>query len=250
MSNANIDTQGKSYTRALQHLTVGCYILMICLIGLFAIATGSSRIALGPLILMIIFLVFVVLFHVSMNSAIDPLIEYLPKNLEAEEEALLAVDYKNQSNSGDGLAGPDVSTEQNRVSNVDSGVGNIDSEEKGLTQAVSPSAHSHPNFFQKWLRPDRYESYVALRRLVPSPLDVPPYTADAERDAYCHPAVTAQAPLLWIPRDPLGVSRQEVAHSSRVIPITDEDAFLDEKCKITWNVEKGEPPIYEEKIPY
>ena len=42
---------------------------------------------------------------------------------------------------------------------------------------------------------------------------MPTYSAEAERDAYCHPSITSQAPLLWIPRDPLGVSSQEVAHT-------------------------------------
>lgn len=247
VSNATIDTQGKAYTRALQHLTVGCYLLMVCLIGLFAMGTGAQRIALGPLILMIIFLVFVVLYHISMNSAMEPLINYLPKNLEHEEEALLAEEhYKlsaDEKSNGAGAA-------NDGVANVDSGVGNVDSAEKGLTHTTLPPAHAKPNFFMKFLRPDIYHDYATLRRLVPNPLDVPPYTEEAERDAYCHPAITSQAPLLWIPRDPLGISRQEVAHTSRVIPITDEDAFLDANAKITWNVDKGEPPIFEEKIYY
>jgi hypothetical protein len=248
VSNATIDTQGKAYTRALQHLTVGCYLLMVCLIGLFAMGAGAQRIALGPLILMIIFLVFVVLYHISMNSAMEPLINYLPKNLEHEEEALLADEhYKlsadKKSTNGAGAA-------NDGVANVDSGVGNVDSAEKGLTHTTMPPAHAKPNFFMKFLRPDIYHDYATLRRLVPNPLDAPPYTEEAERDAYCHPAITSQAPLLWIPRDPLGISRQEVAHTSRVIPITDEDAFLDENAKITWNVDKGEPPIFEEKIYY
>ncbi|KAJ5194878.1 uncharacterized protein N7498_008316 [Penicillium cinerascens] len=248
VSNATIDTQGKAYTRALQHLTVGCYLLMVCLIGLFAIASGARRIAVGPLILMIIFLVFVVLYHISMNSAMEPLINYLPRNLEHEEESLLDEERRKLSAEEKPTKGVDAGN--NGVASIDSGVGNVDSAEKGLTHTTMPPPHTKPNFFVKFLRPDIYHDYATLRRLVPNPLDVPPYTEEAERDAYCHPAITSQAPLLWIPRDPLGISRQEVAHTSRVIPITDEDAFLDENAKITWNVDKGEPPIYEEKTYY
>jgi len=244
VSNATIDTQGKAYVRALQHLTVGCYLLMVCLIGLFAIGSGARRIAVGPLVLMIIFLVFVVLYHISMNNAMEPLINYLPKNLEHEEESLLAEERLKLSAEGKSTTG------NNGVTNVDSGVGNVDSAEKGLTHTTLPPAHARPNFIMRFLRPDIYQDYPTLRRLVPNPLDIPPYTEEAERNAYCHPAITSQAPLLWIPRDPLGISRQEVAHTSRVIPITDEDAFLDENAKITWNVDKGAPPIYEEKVDY
>lgn len=244
VSNANIDTQGRSYTRGLQHLTVGCYLLIVCLIGLFAMASGASRIALGPLILMIIFLVFVILYHISMNAAMEPLINYLPKNIEVEEEALLAQECTKVSADEkiDGVAPSGPAT--------DNGASNVDSAEKGLTHSTLPAPHPKPNFLKKFLRPDIYHDYATLRRLVPNPLDVQPYPEEAERDAYCHPAITSQAPLLWIPRDPLGISRQEVAHTMRVIPITDEDAFIDENAKISWNVEKGEPPIYEEKIYY
>ncbi|CEJ58432.1 hypothetical protein PMG11_07087 [Penicillium brasilianum] len=254
VSNATIDCQGRGYTRALQHLTVGCYLLIICLIGLFAMGTGANRMALGPLILMIIFLIFTVLYHVSMNSAMEPLLNYLPKNLEHEEEALLAQERKHVDGSSDGLAGASaVKAENNGVSNVDSAVGGVDSAdaEKGFADGPLPTGQQKPpNAIVKWLRPDKYHNYEALRRLVPSALDATTYSPEVERDAYCHPAVNSQVPLLWIPRDPAGVSRQEVAHTSRVIPITDEDAWLDNKGKISWDVDKGQPPIYEEKPDY
>jgi hypothetical protein len=255
VSNANIDTQGRCYPRGLQHLTVGCYLLMVCLIGLFAMASGASQIAVAPLILEIIFLVFVILYHISMNGAMEPLLNYLPKNLEAEEEALLAAekttfnsDEKSQSDDTNVPASSTIAPRDSGVADVNNAVGNVDSAEKGLTEASSTPPKA--NIFTKFLRPDRYNSYHELRKLVPTTEIMPTYSAEAERDAYCHPSITAQAPLLWIPRDPLGVSSQEVAHTMRVIPITDEDAWLDENCKISWNVDKGEPPIYEEKIAY
>lgn len=251
VSNASIDTQGKTYTRALQHLTVGCYLLIVCLIGLFAMASGASRLALGPLVLMIIFLIFVILYHLSLNSAMEPLINYLPKNMEAEEEALLALEPTRLGTSGDDHT---ASAVNNGIANVDSGVesgaAQVDSAEKGLKHTSPPPAPAKANFLMKFLRPDIYHDYATLRRLVPSPLDTAPYPEEVARDAYTHPAITSQPPLLWIPRDPLGISRQEVAHTSRVIPITDEDAWVDENAKITWNEEKGQPPIYEEKIYY
>ncbi|EAU31909.1 conserved hypothetical protein [Aspergillus terreus NIH2624] len=247
VSNADIDTQGKVYMRALQHITVGCYLLMVCLIGLFAIGTASNRIALGPLILMIIFLVFIILYHVSLNQAIEPLINYLPKNLEAEEEALLAREKTEQSQSyGEQSDSGMASTAAKTDGAHDSSVGNIDSAEKGLTGQAEPKS----NFLIKYLRPDKYSSYEHLRRLVPAASEAVSYPPEVERDAYFHPAITSQPPLLWIPRDEMGISRQEVAHSMRVIPITDEDAWLDEKNHIHWDMDKGVPPIYEEKVPY
>lgn len=245
VSNADIDTQGKAYVRGLQHITVGCYLLMGCLIGLFAIGAAGNSVAVGPMILMIIFLVFIIIYHVSLNNAMRPLINYLPKNLEAEEEALLAHERAEMHQTPDSqqpegsVAGG--SGEKGRVSNIAS----VDSAEKGLTGS---SETPQGNFLVRWLHPNRFSGYTQLRRLVPNPHDTTQYAPEVERDAYFHPAISAQAPLLWIPRDELGVSRQEIQHSSKVIPITDEDSWLDEKNKIHWDMNKGVPPIYQDKI--
>jgi hypothetical protein len=247
VSDSKLDTHGLIYPRALQQLTVGCYLSIVCLIGLFAIGTADESIAVGPLILMIIFLIFVVLYHVSLNQALEPLINYLPKNLEAEEEALLDEARKLSATETDG-SNPLVqggSTQKALEANE------VDSAEKGLPAPTAlPPPHTKPNLFAKFFRPDKYTDYATLRRLVPAEVDVPEYPAEVERDAYFHPSITAKLPLLWIPRDEAGVSKQEVEHTSRVIPITDEDAWLDEKNKLHWNMDKGQPPIYQEKIYY
>jgi hypothetical protein len=76
------------------------------------------------------------------------------------------------------------------------------------------------------------------------------YSNEVEQNAYFPPSVTAPPPLLWIPSDPAGVSKQEVAQTSKVIPITDEGAQLDEKGTIVWDRETTRPPVWEEKVLY
>ncbi|KAL4907575.1 hypothetical protein BDW74DRAFT_166891 [Aspergillus multicolor] len=243
VSNANIDTQGKAFARGLQHILVGCYLLVVCLIGLFAIGAGGNPISVGPLVLAIILLVTMVIYHVSLNSALDPLINYLPKNLEAEEEALLS----REATVANGTNGEYDGTATASAADGHA-ADNVDSAEKGLSLATP--ADPKASFLAKYLRPDKYAGYRQLRTLVPNGAETVAYPPEVERNAYYHPAIGAQAPLLWIPRDEMGISAQEVAHTSRVIPITDEDAWLDEKNHIVWNIEKGVPPIFEEKIHY
>ena len=235
--NAQIDTKGLVYPRALQQTTTGAYIAILCLIGLFGI-----KAAVGPLILMVIFFIFIILFHVSLNAAIEPLLLYLPKSLQVEEESLLALETGNplDGHSKNGAQIAAISTNSTDLTHSPATTG------KGLP----PAPHKKPNLILKWLKPDKFTDYHTLRRLVPRDFAEITYDPIVERNAYYHPAISSQTPLLWIPRDTMGISRQECRHSSRVIPMTDEDASFDEKNNLLWNHEKARPPIYKEKIYY
>lgn len=234
--NATIDTQGLVYPRALQQTTTGVYLSIVCLIGLFAIKT-----AIGPLILMIIYLIFIALFHFSLNSAIDPLLMYLPKSLQVEEESLLSLENGN-TNGGAMTDKKGLSATTN-----DRHAGNsTDTDDKELPAAP----HKKPNFITKFLSPHIYTDYHTLRRLVPRGFAEIEYAPEVERDAFYHPAISSPTPVLWIPRDEMGVSRQECRHSSKVIPMTDDCAGFDEKGKMVWDQETARPPIYQEKVYY
>ncbi|SLM34013.1 Protein of unknown function DUF3779, phosphate metabolism [Lasallia pustulata] len=232
VNSSNVDTKGLVYPRALQQTTVGVYLATICLIGLFGTAAAP-----GPIVLMVAFLIFIILFHVSLNSAIDPLLVYLPKSLETEEESLLALE--------DGQPLPGDSYQDTAKNGGGSAV--TTTRKKGLPLAPP---HKKPNFLTKFLRPDKYTDYYTMRRLVPRNFADIVYAPETERNAYYNPAVSSKTPLLWIPRDEMGISRQEVRHTGRVIPISDDDAFFDETGNLAWNHEVGRPPIWEEKVYY
>lgn len=229
VTDANIDTKGLIYPRALQHLMVGVYLAEICMIGLFAIG-----IAIGPLILMIAFLVFTVLFHYSLNAALSPLLNTLPKTLMAEEDMIQAE--------------PDLAARTNTANTIEKDGYGKSSQKDG----VVPSTEKKPNFIIKFLKPHVYASYHQLRHLVPQGLVDPEhlYTEDVARDAYFPPSATSEAPLLWIPRDDAGVSKQEMSLTGQVIPITDDGASIGEKGEIVWDREGARPPVWQEKIYY
>ena len=231
-----VDTKGLIYPTALQHTLVGCYLSVICLIGLFAIRTAA-----GPLVLMIIFLIFMVLYHISFNSAIAPLLYYLPRNLEAEEDALLGAEA--------GVAGP---SNGHHMAEKDGVAEDSEISDGGkAVNGLGPAPHKKPSMFKKFLRPDIYTDYSTMRRLVPREIEIS-YNPEVERDAYQHPAVQDISPLIWVPRDPMGVSRQECIHTSKITPMTDEGAGFDAKGKIMWDLEgtDGRPPVYQEKVYY
>lgn len=230
VTDSQIDTKGLIYPRALQQLLTGVYLAEVCLIGLFAIAT-----AIGPLVMMIVFLIFTILYHIQMNAALDPLLANLPKTLEFEEES-------------------------HRANALEAGISHastLPANEKNGTSKTLPTTETtpikKPNFLTTFLKPHIYADYATLRALIPHHLSTAPdsmYEPEVARNAYYPPSVTSETPLLWIPRDAGGISAQEVMHTSRVIPITDEGCVIDEKNKLVWDQEGARPPLWSEKIDY
>jgi hypothetical protein len=88
--DSGLDTKGLFYPRALMQLMVGLYIAEVCLIGLFALKSAA-----GPLFLMVMFLVFTGLVHISLNESVTPLLYGLPQTLALEKDiGLIAEDER------------------------------------------------------------------------------------------------------------------------------------------------------------
>ncbi|KAK4163183.1 hypothetical protein QBC43DRAFT_290148 [Cladorrhinum sp. PSN259] len=240
VTDTAVDTRGLIYPRAIKQLFTGLYIAEVCMIGLF----GAS-VAPGPLVLTVILLVFTILFHISLNSALNPLLYNIPLSLLAEEESTRLLDVENAA----------VPTGSNDKSIADlNGDGVLDHTEKSVAEAraakKAAAAQHKGNFITRFLKPWVYSDYVSLRNLVPRGLYVDPYPENVIANAYDPPSVNSDTPILWIPSDAAGVSKQEIAHTSKVIPITDEGCELDSNGKLVWDQEGTRPPIWEEKILY
>ncbi|KAL5604303.1 hypothetical protein BROUX41_002276 [Berkeleyomyces rouxiae] len=81
--NSNINCRGLVYPNALLQLLTGLYLAEICMIGLLAL-----RVALIPMVMMIMFLIFTSMCHVSISAAIRPLLYNLPQSLAVESYEL------------------------------------------------------------------------------------------------------------------------------------------------------------------
>lgn len=82
-----VDMKGEAFSRALQQLTTGVYIAIICLIGLFAIGLSNNTAYIGPLVITIVLLVVVIIFQVLTDRALGPLEQNLPLDLLRENES-------------------------------------------------------------------------------------------------------------------------------------------------------------------
>ena len=227
VTDTQIDTRGLIYPRALKQLFTGIYLAELCMIGLFVVSVAS-----GPLVLMAVFTVFTVLFHISLNSALEPLLYNMPRTLLVEEEC--------------------------RTPHVEAAAGvNPGQQEPGAQEKNWPSAAvsttNRGNILTRFLKPWVFADYPTLCRLVPyeNGLDRDDlYPGKTEANAYFPPSVGSATPLLWIPEDAAGVSKQEIAHTSKVIPITDEGCSIDDKNHLVWDAEGARPPLWEEKVHY
>jgi hypothetical protein len=241
VANVSIDTKGRIYPRALKQLFVGVYLGEICMVGLFAVSKAA-----GPAVLMFVFLVFTILFNITLLKTFSPLIDGLPSSLEAEDN----------HNAGN-LAFPGTSATGNKpdVEKGTNGERNGTNGEHANGSSSAPNADASgkkPNLFLKFLQPWIYSDYHKLQRLVPADdTDLgEQYSNNVDANAFYPPSVTAEVPLLWIPQDIAGVSKQEIAQTNPVIPITDEGCTLDENNKMHWDEEHGRAPIADEKIDY
>jgi calcium permeable stress-gated cation channel len=221
--DTGVDTRGAVYARALQHLFVGLYVAEMCLVGLFATALPKGKGAIGPFVLMIVLLIFTALYHVSLNAALGPLTKYLPKTLDVEERRSLLEGEADHE---------DIKDAQDPTLPHEKGDDRID--HPAPVDPTSAAPHKKPNFLTKFLHPGVYNDYQTMRRLVPQLINP---TEDIEdevliNDAYLPPAVWTDLPQLVVPRDDGGVSAQEVRDSSKVVSITNQGAYLNEKNKI------------------
>jgi len=244
---------------------MGVYLAEICMIGLFALANPT---ALGPLVMMFGLLIFTALIHVSLNAALSPLLFNLPRTLAVEEELRRAgqdgLDFAEDKhedledpdhiNPYDDDFDPSAPTQVNdrgieggeqllkitttgltsymrikyRKSPIPMVIGKLDFWSYWITP--DPTIEK-PNFLLKWLHPEVFADYALLRKTVP---DFPEiiYDDGIIKDAFNPPSVRSRPPRLWIPKDAAGVSVQEVAHSGKVIQISDEGSWIDKKGRI------------------
>ncbi|KAK3686349.1 phosphate metabolism protein 7 [Vermiconidia calcicola] len=248
-----VSTGGRSYMRALQQLTVGIYLSEICLIGLFAIGTSSAGICVGPLILMIIFLLGTIMWHYQMQSALHKLSVTLPADLLAEEyQDLHAEGHAEKGRHTNGSTHVNGSTYVNGAT----------TDSYQIPQPQTASTPEKPTGLmgrtKTFFAPTKFSNAAALSKFTLSPhLSEPvrPYTQQERRDAYIHPAALAECPTIWLARDKLGLSRQEIEQSRREVgeglKITDDGAWFDEKNKVQWDEGNVRGmPIWEESVVY
>ncbi|KAI0904619.1 hypothetical protein F4823DRAFT_614422 [Ustulina deusta] len=218
-----IDTKGQAYTLALRHLFTGVYIAELALIGFFGLHKAK-----GPSVMTGVLFIVTILYNLLMNRYMLPLEELFP------------ADPVSSAARNDETTPLLSAVEEGRGTCVSSSDLEHTVERTTFNLHVSTSY----NFMKSWARDEKVYDMEEC--------EVPEYTEEELKRAYLHPALTAQTPLIWMPRDAMGASKVEVRETQECgLKASDEGTWLDESRIVRWNVHGFDKvPVWKNVVKY
>ncbi len=244
--NNKVDTKGEAYTRALKQLLTGVYLATLCLIGLFGIGCSKSAASAGPLALMVVFLVVLIVFQTMLDRALAPLEQHIPLDLLSENKysTILVENTMDENELKQDQMEAGMSSRGNSVP------------EFVKPEGDAPEPRTKPfNFLSRRIEPLVLKFYESNKSIVPaaeSEAWIPSYTSEEYEHGYLNPAITSPEPVVWLAKDPAGVSKVMIEQNREAgINSTDAYAELDEKNKLTWREEDvHKAPLWQRWVRY
>ncbi|KAI8689962.1 hypothetical protein LRP88_13735 [Fusarium phalaenopsidis] len=274
------DTGGVLYPRAINQTFTGIYFMELCIAGLFFITKDekgkSACTAHG--IVMIVVLILTILYQVLLNYSFSPLFRYLP--ITFEDEAVLRDEaFQRAQDRRLGLLEedelPEETEDEQEKTHQPETAQDIEMRKFGSirrpVKQVGTWARDGGNQIRKLAavgksrdknkkaseyRRQHREKDVEAQRAIGEALfggihdeieDLTPDERDAlVRHAFQHEALRARRPTVWLPRDDLGVSDDEIRRTqeySENIWISNEGTALDSKVRVVYG---RAPPDFSE----
>lgn len=270
------DSIGRNYPRALFHLMVGIYLGEVCLLGLFAVSKTWGCIVLEAIFIGVT-VMFHVQMNIAFDKLINVLPNTCMRPLDGKSETLSWKDPRdiprygdeywiNKANKESGGADGDAFIENvpEKVMSQDTQTGDspfhdeyaVDKKHvaKDFEELINEplliegdrGALAKPNFILRYLQPWKYLTYHDLKEYIPASYYDYPEGEDDGEDGHAHdhdydcPDLSAKCPTVWIPRDPMGLSKVQIEDFRGIVPMSDENAEFNEKGKIVF---KGDPPV-------
>lgn len=279
VSRFQLDTGGLLYPRALNQTFTGLYFMELCLIGLFFLVRDENGdvTCFPQAIIMIIMLIFTAIYQILLNWSFGPLLRHLP--ITFEDEAVLrdeafnraqaqrlgieddTDDIHNHQHDG-AMEMTRLNSDKNNVRsshekhsrlnplNVVQGAGTwaaksgrkLGNVTFGLDNGTKKKRRHRDLEAQAKIADALYGGYNdELEDLTPDERDV------LVKHAFQHEALRARRPTIWIPRDDIGVSDDEVKRTrdfaGKNIWISNIGAALDGKCRVVYG---RNPPDFSE----
>ena len=244
------ETGGLFFPKAMNHIFVGLYIQQICLAALFFLAQDENKhaSAIPEGALMIVLLAFTAFFHLIITNSYGPLVEFLPLTLAdmthtttGDRNAIEHEIEDGESYNGDAAEG-DANAVQKRTARKRASADSQQSAKDEATKAnakvrdadveagepSSPTSPTSPASARG--RKEEHSRESSIRGV----------DEDAGPKDFYHPASVEPAPIIWIPRDPLGLGEaEERACREAGVAVSTKDAVMDGKGHVDIS---GPPP--------
>jgi hypothetical protein len=244
--NTQIDTKGAFYAKALEQLMVGVYLAEFCLLGLFGIGIGSELSAIGPTVILVVLIIVTIVFHVLVNMKLKPNVWTLP----LEDVSSSEHDNSNRSGSRHSEKGLVSGTQMD---------GETKHNQHGTTGHVTADhdeQRKEPFYIRIFTPKQPTAGQICASLAAHFSHPVPAYTKQEVLEAYLHPSLNQQQPVIWLAHDHAGVGRRECDELKQNVgeygvEVTDEGAEMNEKGKVEWVQESvREAPLWQRKIVY
>ncbi|KKA29632.1 hypothetical protein TD95_000671 [Thielaviopsis punctulata] len=277
-----IDTGGVLYPCAINQTFTGLYVMELCLAGLFFIAVNEhgETTCTEHGVVMLVVLCLTALFQILMNRSFGPLLRYLP--ITYEDEACIRDEaFQRAQNKRLGL---DNEEEENRDNGDDSypmlGAHRAHDDEEIEMHKMKRSGTTSMNPVKRigtWANDSRAGRALTLGKVRNNASDYRKKQkyrdmeaqkamgdalflgyhdeiedlAPAERNvlvryAFLHYALRARRPTVWLPRDDIGVSDDEVRQMQEMsdhLPASNGGTALDSKVRVVYG---RNPPDFSE----
>ncbi|KAL9121806.1 MAG: hypothetical protein Q9187_001630, partial [Circinaria calcarea] len=202
VTDSGHDSGGMLYPTALNQLFTGVYVMELCVTGLFFLVRDDHNRAtcIGQAVIMIVAMVITVSFQLLLNDAFAPQLRFVPMFADIAEPEKKAQEKKHEC-----------------------GVTKADECFRTLLQKC---------YDWKVVSFADQGSFTTLFSNIKKP--IPSETDELISPTYQHEALSVQKPTVWIPKDCLGISDDEILRVRRYdnsIRVSNEHAALDIKRK-------------------
>ncbi|KAL8684387.1 MAG: hypothetical protein Q9224_006386 [Gallowayella concinna] len=257
-----VDTHGLLFNNAISQLYAGIYVMEIALIGLFLLVRDSDdNVACkAQAIIMIVVLILTAAFHFVMEQHLRPLYEFLPVTVEdsavdAERRLLISPNDLEVSQERESSSNNDATvSETSPAATLDQ-----DSKSRPQVQSMSLTARNARKALSRLKKDTTTRITHTQLHLLESPnisrrrevgdqlsaaiagypdelTDLTPDERAAQlKAAFQDPVTRETAPVIWIPQDPAGISRDALKQSEkygRNLQYSNAGAFLTAKNKV------------------
>lgn len=239
------DSRGSHYPKALFQTFTGMYMGQVCLLGLFIVGKGW-----GPIVIQIIGLFFTAFAHINLKAAFDDLLKVVPIDcMKPLDGVSHTFSYTQESDYQEKVLDrkPDKTTEKHLneeardIQDVQDELEKTDNYGENLTPLLADRDFKnvkHDNPLIRYLRPDVFLNYRFAKKMIPATYNVENSTVE-DPHAYDQPDISAQMPILWIPKDSMGWSTAEIESNKKVVDMRDDSSAYDKKGNIMYT---GPPP--------